>query len=229
MANRKSKSDEITMDKVRDLFEKMFEKMFKQQQENLLKILAANTKLFTGQMKAMDDKIEELKDSLQFSQNETTDEIKILKDQHRKEINGLTEKMREIEDRSRRNNIRVAGLNESENEDWPTTKEKLHDLFTNQLGITEKITIERAHRGGGQRKEGKPRVIVAKILNFEDKELILTNARKLKDTGIFIYEDFSRETVLIRQKLWEEVKKLQDQGKYAVLNYDKILTRDFRK
>ena len=75
MANRKSKSDEITMDKVRDLFEKMF----KQQEENLLKILAANTQLFTGQMKAMDDKIEELKDSLQFSQNETTDEIKILK------------------------------------------------------------------------------------------------------------------------------------------------------
>ena len=41
MANRKSKSDEITTDKVRDLFEKMFE----QQQENLLKILAANTQL----------------------------------------------------------------------------------------------------------------------------------------------------------------------------------------
>ena len=85
------------------------------------------------------------------------------------------------------------------------------------------------HRGGGQRQGGKPRAIIAKILNFEDKELILTNARKLKGTGVFIHEDFSRETVVIRQKLWEEVKQLREKGKYAVLKYDKIFTRDFRK
>ena len=92
----------------------LFEKMFKQQEENLLKILAANTQLFAGQMKAMDDKIDDLKYSLQFSQNETTNEIKILKEQqHRSEINGLKDKIREIEDRSRCNNIGVTGLNES--------------------------------------------------------------------------------------------------------------------
>ena len=73
-------------------------------------------------MKAMDDKIDELKYSLQFSQSETTNEINILKEQHRSEINGLKDKIREIEDRSQHNNSRVAGLNESENEDWPTTK-----------------------------------------------------------------------------------------------------------
>ena len=227
MANRKSgsKSDEITMEKVRELFENMF----KQQEVNILKILAANTQLFTGQMKAMDNKIDDLKNSLQFSQNETKNEIKILKEQHRSEINELKDKIREIEDRSRRNNIRVEGLKESVNEDWLTTKDKLHDMFKKQLGIKEKITIERAHRGGGQRQGGKPRAIIAKILNFEDKELILTNARKLKGTGVFIHEDFSRETVVIRQKLWEEVKQLREKGKYAVLKYDRIFTRDFRK
>ena len=128
MANRKSgsKSDEITMEKVRELFEKMF----KQQEVNLLKILAANTQLFTGQIKAMDNKIDDLKNSLQFSQNETKNEIKILKEQHRSEIDELKDKIREIEDRSRRNNIRVEGLKESVNEDWLTTKDKLHDMFT---------------------------------------------------------------------------------------------------
>ena len=66
MANRKSgsKSDEIMMEKVHELFEKMF----KQQEENLLKIFAANTQMFAGQIKAMDN----FKNSLQFSQNETT-------------------------------------------------------------------------------------------------------------------------------------------------------------
>ena len=78
----------------------LFEKMFKKPEENLLKILAANTQLFAGQMKSMDDKIDDLKYSLQFSQNETTDEIKILKEQHINEINALKDKIREIKDRS---------------------------------------------------------------------------------------------------------------------------------
>ena len=39
-------------------------------------------------------------------------------------------------------------------------------MFRNELGIAEKITIERAYRGGGQRQEGKPSVIIAKIFKF---------------------------------------------------------------
>ena len=73
------------------------------------------------------------------------------------------------------------------------------------------------------------RSIVAQLLNYEDKETIVANARKLKGTGVYINEDFSRETVIIRQKLWEEVKALREKGKYAVLQYDRIVSRDFRK
>ena len=36
-------------------------------------------------------------------------------------------------------------LRTSENEDWLTTKDKLHNMFKHQLGITEKIMIKRAH------------------------------------------------------------------------------------
>ena len=41
-------------------------------------------------------------------------------------------------------------------------------------------------------------------------------------------EDFSKKTVEIRKKLWDQVKKLREDGKYAVIKYDKIVTRDFR-
>ena len=34
-------------------------------------------------------------------------------------------------------------------------------------------------------------------------------------------EEFSKETVEIRKKLWDQVKKLQENGKYAVIKYDK--------
>ena len=41
-------------------------------------------------------------------------------------------------------------------------------------------------------------------------------------------EDFSKEAVEIRKKLWDQVKKLREDGKYPVIKYDKIVTRDFR-
>ena len=43
-----------------------------------------------------------------------------------------------------------------------------------------------------------------------------------------VREDFSKEAVEIRKKLWDQVKKLREDGKYAVIKYDKIVTRDFR-
>ena len=225
MANRKSscKSEEISMEKIRDLFDIMFKK----QEENILKILAANTKMFTEQMKVVNEKVQDIEKSIEFTHNETKKEMNWIRDQHRKEIDELREKVRDMEDRSRRNNIRIEGVRESENEDWSTTKEKIRDIFQKNLGIKQQITIERAHRG--KRQGNKPRTIIAKILNYEEKELILANARKLKGSGIFIHEDFSRETVLIRQKLWEEVKQLREKGKYAILQYDRIFSRDFRK
>ena len=51
---------------------------------------------------------------------------------------------------------------------------------------------------------------------------------KLKDTTYLVREDFSKETVEIRKKLWDQVKKLREDGKCAFIKYDKIITRDFR-
>ena len=51
---------------------------------------------------------------------------------------------------------------------------------------------------------------------------------KLKDTTYSVKEDLSKETVETRKKLWDQVKNLQEDGKYAVIKYDKTVTRDFR-
>ena len=51
---------------------------------------------------------------------------------------------------------------------------------------------------------------------------------KLEDTSYSVREDFSKETVEMRKKLWDQVKKLRGDGKYTVIKYDKIFTRDFR-
>ena len=89
------------------------------------------------------------------------------------------------------------------------------------------IKIERAHRTG-ERKEDTSRTIVAKFRNYKTKELILKNARKLKDTGYYINEDFSKETVEIRKENWRKIQELKKNGKYAILVYDKIYWREER-
>ena len=47
---------------------------------------------------------------------------------------------------------------------------------------------------------------------------------KLRDTTYLVREDFCKETAEIRKKLWDQVKKLWEDGKYAVIKYNKIVT-----
>ena len=60
----------------------------------------------------------------------------------------VREKIRDLEDRSRRNNLRIDGVKESEREFWEDTEVKMQNLFTNELGVQRQINIERAHQTG---------------------------------------------------------------------------------
>ena len=40
------------------------------------------------------------------------------------------------------------------------------------------------------------------ITKFKKKQKILKNAKLLKNTGIFIYEDFCKDTIEFMQELW---------------------------
>ena len=66
-------------------------------------------------------------------------------------------------------------------------------MLKEQLDI-ENVEIERAHRAGRKRRN-KPRTIVCKLLLFKDKQDILRKAKLLKETNIFINEDYCQDTV----------------------------------
>ena len=44
--------------------------------------------------------------------------------------------------------------------------------------------------------------------------------------GIYIYEDFSKDTMDLRKSLWEQVLEYCKQNKLACLNYRNIIIRD---
>ena len=57
----------------------------------------------------------------------------------------------------------------------------------------------------------------------------MKNAENLKNTNIFIDEDFSPETTEYRKQLWEEVKELRGKGNITYLNYRSVVNKGMKR
>ena len=128
-------------------------------------------------------------------------------------------KLINLEDRSRRNNLRIYGITETNDETWEKCEEHVEQVFSEKLGL-KNIRVERAHRVKRRKgdKSKKSRAILCNLLSFKEKRLFMNNANKIKGTNIFIDEDYSFETIEYRKKSWDEVKHLRSQGHVAYLN-----------
>ena len=65
------------------------------------------------------------------------------------------------------------------------------------MGIESNVEIDRCSRIGPRKTKtgqnrNRPRTVVGRFNRFKDKKRILNNAKKLKNKGIYIYEDFSK-------------------------------------
>ena len=62
-------------------------------------------------------------------------------------------------------------------------------------------------KGGKDRsnneRNSRPCTIICRLLRFKDKQTIIQSSKKLKNTGIFIYENFCKDTMDLRKQLWE--------------------------
>ena len=64
--NGNNKNEEVTMVKIKELFESMFKK----HEENMTRIVAGNLKIINDQLENMDKKINDFKYSLEFTEKE---------------------------------------------------------------------------------------------------------------------------------------------------------------
>ena len=195
------------------------------------------------EIKDLRKEITEFKESLEFTENELHGKIKKLEEKHesiKKTVDEIYnsqvdsdfvyDKLIDLEDRSRRNNLRIYGISESKYETWEKCEEKVDEVFREKLGL-DNIHIERAHRAkrGKNDKSIKPRTIVCNLLSFRGKKLVMKIVKKLKNTNIFIDEDFSPETMEYRKQLWEEVKELRKKGNIAHLNYRSVVNKGMKR
>ena len=74
-----------------------------------------------------------------------------------------------------------------------------------KYGITDDVEYRRCHRIFKQSNRNRPQTVICKATKYKNKQKILKNAKYLKDTVIYIYEDFFKETMELRRKIWNQV------------------------
>ena len=105
-------------------------------------------------------------------------------------------------------------------------KWKLIDAIELNLVISL-VNIKVKSRNQSGPHQGYTRTIICRFNKFKDKQQILNNATKLGDTGIYIYKDFSKDTMDLRKTLREKVLQYRRQNKFACINYRGIIVRAF--
>lgn len=120
----------------------------------------------------------------------------------------------------RRTNI-VDGISDEKDESWMKSEVKVREILSSKLGLDDsEMEIERAHRIGQYQEGVSPEKL---LVNFYVKQTIMSSAKRLKGTNIFINEDFSEAFQLKRRELLPKLSAARDRGERAILKYDKLV------
>ena len=164
------------------MIKELFTEMFKAQEETIRKIVSSCNSDTIVRLDRLSQEIQDnnerleklnketvdLKISLETSQEilekkfrKVDDNLSKQKQKHKEDINELWkdndqlyERLRDLEDRSRRDNLRIDGIAEVENERCEQTEEILQNLFEEKLQL-ENISVEGAHSVGNKEKNKK--------------------------------------------------------------------------
>ena len=101
----------------------------------------------------------------------------------RSQDSALTTKIDNLEGHSRRNNMRIHGIEGTLNEKWDVCEEKVRNYIKNDLNLPEceNVEIERAHRVKS-RNHDKCTIIV-QFNRYKDRKQILRAATDTLDKG----------------------------------------------
>ena len=135
------------------------------------------------------------------------------------QINNLHMKHLYLESYSRRENLKFFGIEEKEKNaeegsEAIDTWAVLCEFLETALGFQDprrSLEIQRVHRVG-KSVNGKPRPILARFLRFPDRERILRQGFKLKDTEFMILQDFPQEIIEERRKMMPKLKEARKKG-----------------
>lgn len=107
-----------------------------------------------------------------------------------------------LEQYSRRKNLRILGVPETENEN---VEDKVKTIIQNNLKIPlECRFIDNVHRIG-KKIENKSRTIMAKFVKIDDRNRIFNNNILLKASGVAIVEDLTKRRYTMLKKIQKSI------------------------
>ena len=127
---------------------------------------------------------------------------------NRQHIANLWREINRLERQTRRNNIRIIGVPESDGENVMEIVEGI----ISEIGLEDNVEVERAHRDGKVRyRDGvpHPRQILIKLLRYTDKiNIMKSSKRALKDKSYRFVEDLTKTDLEEKQRWKQEVGDL---------------------
>ena len=173
-----------------------------------------------------EDKVKKVDEMVKEGQ----DEMKLLREtnQHlvsrvealENRLEGQEHKSVDLESRSRRNNLIIHGIPESEDGD-ETMRDSMkitRDFLRDKCKIREPVAIQRAHRIPTRRTNDvkNPRPMIALFLEHNDKMMVKEAVKKLpKDSGFRASDDLPKPIREARQRLNDDVMKHRRAGRDA--------------
>ena len=140
--------------------------------ENYVKALKSELSSSKVAQAELDKTVKDLKECVDFGHGRIDQaELKAFKHDSalKKAKEALEKKYLYLEAYSRRENLKFAGIPESEGESQEDTRRILVEFLSNQLGFhhPEEIECQRIHRIG--KKGDRPRMIIARFLRYTDR------------------------------------------------------------
>ena len=148
-----------------DMIRKIVKEEIKNHEEKVGEINKAQLENTNNRLDRISQEVVDITKSLEFTQEQLDEELaklknyvgKIQTDMKYIEDNLLDPKyvmgkLIELEDRSRQNNLRIDGVEETPNETWDNCEGKVQDIVKNKLGITAEFELGRCHRTGNLKR-----------------------------------------------------------------------------
>ena len=190
-------------------------------------------------------KLEKEKEELRASLESTQAEVEGLKGQLSvtaatlKITTGKIVKLEELEPRvvkqecfNRRNNIKFFRISDNEQESPEVTEAVLRNFLHKEMKLSKKhlgdTEFERVHRIPTRVCKGKknqhPRLIIAKVSFFKDKQQIKSHIKHLpRGIRFGVADDFPKEVDEIRKELYPVLKQAKRNHKTAFFNVEKLI------
>ena len=172
----------------------------------------------------LEKKVTDLEESVKFNEEDIS-ELRIDTKKNEVEIEEVRKQVLYLETYSRRENIKFVGIAEEIkntqdadrlSQQTENNKEVIYQFMEEHLkieGARDRIEFQRIHRLG-KPVAGKSRPIIARLLRYTDKELIMDQARKnLKGKHFSIFDDIPKELYEARKKQLKKFKEARDKGK----------------